>query len=351
MNVHRSRITLLVTVLGVQMLWATTASGQRSPAQLDQYGRWINGISEPWMFSESTSKEEINSAQQRWSEIGAENGAGVEKPWVGTYFAGSETHGSYLRWSLRNGFVLMQVDKCAAQVMGFSYGSVIFNQDRIQLLPLKTVSSTTGHGHVMAPSLRFLPVTWRGDRYLVPEDEIADFGNYIAGLGKYNDWAGNYIEVVEFFAKLEREVAGTVDELARPTASNKEEREIDLPIVPPGFERFIKRPIDITITGVGKAWVRRDGENPWWDHLIVPITVSAGQAEGVSTKMKFRMADSDEIIIVTKAGAHSSQAIVVRSTRKKPCVKFSKDDDCGDMDYSSIRVGFKASTSAFRWNN
>jgi hypothetical protein len=224
---------------------------------------------------------------------------------------------------------------------------VVFTPNLIQLIPEATVSSQMGHGHPMKATLRFLPVTWRKDRYLVPEDEIADFGDYIAGLAKYNDWPGEYVEVVEFFAKLDREVAGTIDRLARPSKINKATAKMDLPDVPSGFERFMKKPIDIRITTVGKAWLRANGENPWWNDLVITTTINAGQAEGVWPKMKFRT-DSDEAIVATKVGSHSSEAIVVRSVRKRPCVR-SKDNDCGEIIYSPITVGLRASTSPFRY--
>lgn len=335
--------TMLVIALGLAA--SVPASGQEAP-RLDQYGRWVNGISEPWMFSASLPKENVNLVQQKWSAIESENKAAVEKQWSGKYFTGGDTHGSYLRWSKQNGFVLMHVDKCAAQVMGFSYGKVVFTSILIQFMPEATVSSQTRHEHSMKAT-RFLPVTWRSDRYLVPEDEIADFGDYIAGLGKYNDWAGNHVEVVEFFAKLDQESAGTLDQLARPSRIKKAKAKMDLPKVPSGFERFMKKPIDIRITTVGKAWLKLNGENPWWNDLIIPTTINAGQAEGVRPRMIFRT-DSDETIVASKVGSHSSEAIVVRSVRKRPCVR-SKDDDCGEIIYSPIRVGLRASTSSFRY--
>ena len=338
-----TRMTLVTAVV----LAIPLVTLSQSVGLMDEYGRWVNGISEPWMFSESLPRQNVNAVQQKWSAIESENKTAAERQWSGNYFTGGDTHGSYLRWSKRNGFVLMHVDKCAAQVMGFSYGKVVFTPNLIQLVPETTVSSQTSHGHSMKAT-RLLPVTWRSDRYLVPEDEIADFGDYIAGLGKYNDWAGNYIEVVEFFAKLDREMAGTVDELARPSSNKKQVPEGDLPTVPPGLERFIKKPIEITIGSVGTGWVKRNNENLWWDDLIIPLTVNAGRTEGVIPKMKFRIADSDEIIIVTNVGARRSRAIVVRSARKRPCVKYSKDDDCGEIEYSPIGVGWRASTSAFQ---
>src|SRR5262249_2408691 len=153
-------------------------------------------------------------------------------------------------------------------------------------------------------------------QYLVPENQIVDFCDYVAGLGKFNDWAGNYVEVVGFFEKFDRETAATLGELARPAAAVTE--QMDLPLLPPGFERFVKKPIDVQILQVGLPW-RRHSDNLWWDDLVVPVTIDAGQVEGVRPRMKFMIAGSGEIISATRVGAHRSQATIVRSIRKKPC--------------------------------
>jgi hypothetical protein len=336
---------MLVTAVGLALPLATLS---QSVGLLDEYGRWVNGISEPWMFPESIPKQDIAVAQRRWLAIEAGTKTSSEAEWEGNYFIGGDTHGSYLRWSQREGFVLMNIDKCAAQVMGFSYGRVVFAPGLIQLVPERAITGRPNHSHATKPIFRFLPVTWRGNRYLVPENQIADFGDYVAGLGKYNDWAGNYIERVEFFAKFEREVVAIVDGPAHPSSAKKRAFQIDLPKVPPGFERFMKQPIDVAVVRVGLTRVKHSIENEWWDDLVIPLTLSAGRLDRVRRKMKFRMADSDEVIIVTNVGIRSSQAILVRNTRKKPCVKFSKDDDCGDWEYPPIVVGLRASTSAFR---
>lgn len=331
-------LELLVLVMATGCL---KAQGQSANIQFDQYGRWVNGVSEPWMFAEALPKSAVAAVQQKWSAMESEN-TESDNGWSGVYFEGSDVHGSYLRWSRRNGFVLLHVDKCAAMVMGFSYGNTIFAADRIKFNPIQTLSSRAGHNHATPPTERYLPVSWRGDRYLVPEDEIADFGNYLAGLGKYNHWAG--IEIDDFLVKLEP--TGR-DQLATRTGSDP--ATFELPTVPPGFERFLKRPIDVTVTAVGKGWVRRNPENEWWDDLIVPVTINAGQTNGVTRGMKFRTQDQEEIL-VTKVGAHHSQAMIVRTTRKKPCVKFSKDDDCSEPDDAPVSVGLVASTSPYRYD-
>jgi hypothetical protein len=344
----RSIFKRLIPVIGLLLIAAVIGCAQET-AQLDEYGRWVNGVSEPWSFPDSFSKEEIRAAQTQWTSIGSDNGISTKKAWEGNYLLGGETHGSYLRWSQQNGFVLIHVDKCAAQVMGFSYGRVVFKPNMIELIPDKTTSrkgdAHQAHdAHQAGQPLRFLPVMWRGNRHLVPEKEIAHFGDYVAGLGDYNNWIGTAIESVDFFAQIDQESGRTADRAA--TSSNSQSL-LDQPQVPAGFEQFMKKPIRITVIAVGKDWRRPDTENPWWDHLIVPLTINAGQSRGIIPGMKFRIADSDEVIEATSVGSHRSQAMIVRNARKNPCVKFSDDDDCTGMDYKPIPVGIKASTSPF----
>jgi hypothetical protein len=83
----------------------------------------------------------------------------------------------------------MHVDKCAAQVMSFSYGKAILSPGHLWLLPQKTVSASTKHNHEM-PSLKFLLVIWSGDRLLVPETEIGDFGDFSPLIKSENQAVG-----------------------------------------------------------------------------------------------------------------------------------------------------------------
>ncbi|HEY1403314.1 MAG TPA: hypothetical protein VGB05_04245, partial [Pyrinomonadaceae bacterium] len=168
------------------LLCACACSVVTAGAQTDPDGRWENGISEAWWFSETASKEEIASMKSRWQLIAEEN-RDAASVWVGDYFVGSETHGSYLRLSPRGGFVLLKVNKCAALVEDFSYGKASISATQIQLGPERSFRphDPNAHSHgSQHTDYNFVPVTLRGDRLLVGESEMPDFGDYIAGLGK-----------------------------------------------------------------------------------------------------------------------------------------------------------------------
>ena len=335
---------LLVTFFIVQVF---TVYGQGFD-ELDPQGRWINGITEPWWFPDNISAEDIKSAQSVWSSIGKQTALdGL----MGDYFIGSDTHGGYLRW-MDGRYVLFNVDKCQAKVMAFSYGTVVFSPDLVQLIPEKKASGSTNHRHGPETKLRFLPVIWRNTRYLVPENEIAEFGNYVAGLGEYNSPDFIFLEFAQFFVKLRDTASSAVED---PGGIQRRRSDLFIvPSVPQGYERFIKKPIDGNIVSRAKSYVRKNAENEWWDDLIIPVSINVGSANGLKEKMFLRVVGTDgfggnlEYVEITKVGFKLSRGIIARPIRKIPCIKFAPTDDCENPDYQAIKVGFRVTTNPVR---
>ena len=332
---------LLVSFLSEGIL---VVSGQGFDGELDPQGRWINGVTEPWWFPDNIPAEDIKAAQLLWTSIGSHN---AEADWSGDYFIGGDTHGSYLRW-MPGRYVLFNVDKCQAKVMAFSYGSVVFSTDRVQLVPTKSASESTKHSHRKEPNRRFLTVRWRDTKYLVPEDEITDFGDYVAGLGKYNSANSMFLEYTQFFSRLSNTPSSTGEQ---DVAANQKRDLFVAPLVPAGYERFVKRPIDGSITTINKAYIRPNPDNEWWDERIILVSINVGSANGLKNKMALRLVGSEgfaggeEHLEITKISLKSAQGIVVRPVRKRPCVKIDPDDDCKSPDYPAIKVGMKVTTN------
>lgn len=322
----------------ILITFASISVAGQSSVSLDEYGRWINLVSEPWWFSDSVAKEDILAMQRKWVQIEDEIQAlGERTEFPGTYFAGSDTHGSYLRWAPASGFVLLSVNKCEARVMAFSYGSVVASSVLVQLLPEKSVSDSGKHGHGQQRASRFVPVKWMGSLQLVTEDGVGNFCDYTAGLGNYNDWAGNYIELLPFFSRQSERASSGLPETSSATT------EWEAPDVPPGYERLVRKPISARIVSVGRSYLRCNPQNDWWDELVTPVTLQLSR-EGVKRKMKLYVSASEEIIEISSPGRRSARGIIVRSVRKRPCVKFDDTDDCSEPDYPSIQIGWKAST-------
>lgn len=325
-------------VLTLMVLLSFTTLTHVSRAQEDQYARWENGVSESWWFAEKPNlPQEIAAAQSRWKLIEIENQTASANEWAGDYFIGSETHGSYLRWSPQNGFVLMNVDKCQAMVMSLDYGKVIVSPTLIQLSP-EVIQRSTGshmHSHARLTPTTLVPVKWRRTHYLIPEKEMADFADYVAGLGKHNGWRGDYIEGTEFFSKLN---------------DKEEDSDEDSPIVPSAYEHLIKKPIAARITAVRSGYRKIDAENGWWDEFIIPVTINVGSTHGVKPKMSFRIPGSqgfgamEEKVEVQRAGMRTSQGVIVRTVRKSPCVKIDKADDCENSKYRAVKIGWSVTT-------
>lgn len=309
-------------------------------AQLDADGRWQNGVTEAWWFDPAAfSKEEVLAAQARWDSIAAEIRNGTSDKWAGDYFMGSDVHGTYLRWSPQAGFVMVNVDKCQAKIMNLDYGKAITTSALVQFFPeLNKKVSGHGHAHARSTALRFIPVTWKGDELLVGEQYMGEFGDYVAGLGKYNNWAGLYIDVIEFFA--------------RATESSNRSDAQAMPVVPPGYEHFLKQPIEAIVTRLGKKYVEREAESDS-DYLIIHVTINAGKEHGVKTGMRFNFFDANltEIVEIKKVGPRSSSGVVKYYLERMPCPPESgKTGDCAGPEPDVVKAGAKVTTSPFQSN-
>jgi hypothetical protein len=236
----------------------------------------------------------------------------------------------------------LHVNKCAALVEGLEYGEALFSPVLLQFVPKLNRQAAGSHKHSSNNSTpnRWLPVKWRGAHYLVPENQLAAFGDYAAGLGAYNAGLGMFFfERIEFFYKLEAREEGSPEEL---------------PVVPPGYESFVKKPIDARIITVGAGYRKIDRDNEWWDEYLIPVVINAGSTHGVKPKMLLRIprpvgSDSaEESVLIKRAGLRTSAGIIVRHIRKRPCVKIGEDDDCTEIEYSPVKAGWQVTTNPLK---
>ncbi len=324
-----------ILILSLASYLASEGSAQSVVPDTDEYGRWIHGAGEPLSFEESVDKHEIERLKARWLAINRENENVVGDSPAGTYGNGDETHGSLLRWSPLAGFVLLYVDKCAARIMGFSHGSVIMTPTKLELIPEGqfTRNSSHLHSHAHAYPNQFLFVKWRNVTYLTEKNDIRDLLDSMAGLGKYNE--SSYWNTPGYAKWGSREI-GTAD---------------DPPLVSPGYERFVKRPINLTITGVGRRVVHRlrvDYDTEPQYESRTPVTISGGSAKGVKVGMKFRVLDSAESdeVMVRSVGRRASDGVIIRWIDPDPKTHFSSWPDYER--YPPIKVGWRLSTSLYK---
>lgn len=349
-----------VVVAGAALLaCAQAARAQQLPeasAQLDADGRWVNGVTESWWPDDGITGADASAAAARWKEIGDDLArAGVEG-WAGDYFRGGDTHGTYMRWSPRAGFVIASVDKCRAAVMHLVYGRVEATPGLVRFFPEFEKFSAHAHGgageHRHAPTphalVRYVPVEWRGERLLVAEGEADNFGDYVAGLGEYNGrGALLLLEFAEFFTRADaRPGEGAGANARAPNAP---------PVVPAGYEKFLKKPVEATVTAVGRRSLKRDymvelPYNSFQYNLgsFTRVTISAGTSQGIKDRTVFRVVEPDEgdTVIVMRAGENESEALIVRQVDERGRETFDDDESQGKK-HSKVAVGWKLTTSPF----
>lgn len=333
---------------------ATVARGARPQtpgADVDEHGRWINGVTESWWHDpEQFSAGEVAAARALWRRIGAENGGAKSHAWAGDYFVGGETHGTYMRWSPRAGFVIVGVDKCRATVMGLAYGGVALAGGAVEFRP--ELRRHFGHdGHELKArdhggahaAMKYLPVAWRGERLMIGEGEIGDFGDYAAGLGDYNGLlVSPFPDLSHFFHRLGPDAGVAAGETPR---------------VPPGYERFIKRPVEAAITSVGRRRVATDYSVeftsdimsfslPYERASLTTVTVNVGAEHGVKPGTFLRIArpDHGEFVRLTRVGPRSSVGVLARDLDERGRETFYDHDIGGERSYPKVAPGWRLTT-------
>lgn len=354
MRVKRSDVRFLfagAALLVCALACATAAPAQEFPearAQLDEDRRWVNGVTESWWLDDGFTAAEASAAAARWKAIGDELAGAKGAAWAGDYFRGSDTHGTYLRWSPRAGFVIAHVNKCQAMVMGLVHGRVEATPELVRFFPELDKHPAGGHGgHAAAGAhagprdvLRFVPVEWRGGRVLVAEEEMADFGDYVAGLGRYNQWFDfTFLEYATFFYHTGKGAAG-----GSPS-----------PVVPPDYRRFLKKPVEARVTSVGRRILRRDyhidGENSSMTFeraSLTYVTIDAGVERGVKAGMILRVArdgEEEDSLLVLRAGQRASTAAVIREVNERGAETYYSHEESREKRRSKVAAGWRLTTS------
>lgn len=343
----RCSLKILLTLL-LSLSCYESAFAQSTLEEFDKDGRWANGVSEPWWFPDSVPKEEIRKVIRLWESIAKDNQQSSGGEWAGDYFVGGETHGSYMRWSPESGFVIASVNKCEAKVEEFSYGKAMNLSPVIQFTTEQTISSGHSHGggHSIQGAINFVPVRYRGERILIAEDEMPDFGDYVAGLGNYNvalsisDIFGS-----PFFYKLDQNAA------VEPAAGGSV-------VVPQGYEKFLKKPVEAVIAKVNKRVVKSEFnyESPSGAAIsyavthtapvsVTSITLDAGSAAGIKRGMVLRAVGTGDEVIITRAYPHTSAGIIVRSLDDKGRETFYDNEAERERVYPRVKAGWKVTTS------
>lgn len=262
-----------------------------SVAQLNEHGRWKSDLYyEPVEINyRSYSESDFTDALTQLEAIKLENNNSTDE-WAGTYSAPSgEVNVIALRWSPQAGFVYLNFYTCLPELRGLDYGTVTATPSYVLLTSL---SSKRG-GRVT----KYLPVKWGERHYLVPESEVAQFYKFVAGYG----WKEDEYVFFDFLLKN--------DDSEKPVAG--------MPVLPHGYERYVRKPVEATITEVIRREIKTaqsyDGSPAYESHTFVRL--DAGGADGVKRGMSLSVVGSEdhETVEIVRVGRHSSVGVLVRS--------------------------------------
>jgi hypothetical protein len=268
--------------------------------KFDQSGRWIHGGSEPWsMNGPSYTPEQAKTFLQRWTVLkhAIEQ---TDNEWEGQYGGdGGETDVIALKWTTKSGFVMVHASLCMASVIELSYGKVSADARHVQLQSEFVPPSSTDMDKLFARSLRvpYVPVKWDGSHYLVPEPGLKIFFGRFSGRMT----PGEVPEFTLYFHKVD---------------DNWEHDSLNNVQVPTGYEKYLSKPIEATITKVGGTVIRRGFDSylstEKWQ--MIPVTINAGKAQGVKVGTEFHILsfNDDDDIKVRQVFQNYSTGFIVR---------------------------------------
>jgi len=317
-----------IIFIAVTALLVAAQTPEHYMEPLDENGRWIHGGgSEPWsLTSEKYNAEQAKTFLRRWAAL-AQATDQTTNEWEGDYFLpGGETSVVQIRWASESGFALYYASTCMAAVTHLSYGGVYADAAEVMFLPEISILSPVKRDDYFLSVLRtkYVPVKWDGAHYLVSEADIKSFFNMFAGRGERTG--------ALYFEKAEDEI---------------EHHSMDDVVVPYGYTRYVKKPIEASITKVGKQKIGRVSEEYFSsdeDFELTPVVINAGSAKGVKVGIKFNnLSSEDDYAVVKRVFKDYSIGFIARPF----CDGTETDEDaapCENLKKNKISVGWKLTT-------
>jgi hypothetical protein len=130
------------------------------------------------------------------------------------------------------------------------------------------------------------------------------------------------------------------DDIEKPIAG--------MPVFPRGYERFVKKPIEATITNILRKEIKTeqnyDGSPAYESHTFVRLNV--GIADGIKRGMTFNVVESEdyEKVEIVQVGRNSSIGVLVRSLDENKQETFKNWQTNEIKSYPSVAVSWKLST-------
>jgi hypothetical protein len=232
--------------------------------------------------------------------------------------------------------------------MGVTYGRVNVTPSLIEFIPEFSKSSKS-HAHVQPPTrdaakLSFIPVKWRDQLFLIPEDRVKDFSDYVAGLGDFNtlhgfnpfDLEGSY-----FYSRY----------------AGKDAVAVSTPLLPRQYEHFLKRPITGRVTAIEGRRLQRHYSYEFTSKILSSATqhelasltfvrVNVGSIHGAQKGLFLRVSEPNlgETVRLIAVGRTSSRGVLVRDVEKGRQTYYDNDAQ-RERTYPRVAVGWKLTTT------
>ena len=269
---------------------------------------------------------------ERWDRIGNEAQGLTNSP-AGMYIK-SGYRGWMLRWAPGAGYVYVYHSE-GLDIIDFSYGKVEVTTSEIRFIPERDMRRTFRGKKLQIP-LSWVPAQLSESRFMVPKNEIGNFGQYLAGLVDYNDFNGPCCEFDPFFV-----LQGSRGAQA-PTGSAV--------LVPAEYQRFIRQPITGQIISIGKRRIVKGYavhatlfSHYFEESALTPITIDAGRVHGLRKNMLLRFAGDQsnqprQFVRVTSVGSRTAVAVLIRPI-------YENDRESYLAGFPAIRAGMRVTTS------
>lgn len=331
---------LLLSLLGWQSIFAQTTAVD-GVKYFDENKRWYNDFTEHWFQFYDIPESDVREAIVHWEQIGDELKSSADEN-QGTYENGMDTHGDYIRWSAKSGFVWLVVNKCNGGPVKITRGKVLITQSAVKLIPEKVLISNFPHGNHQSnlKETEFLFVKWRGANFLIEPSAILNFADYTAGLNPstscFQEGGACY------FSKVRQNYSGP---------------EYELPIFPAGYEKLVKKPFTAKIISIGKPFRRtlpkefdEQGKEieQNYDELVTEVKIDLGKSTNIISGIDLRfLPENDnytyEAVTVTKVYDKYSVAEYTLSIPSINCKK-SDVENCEAENGKNLKVGQVVST-------
>lgn len=246
-----------------------------------------------------------------------------QNEWEGVYYANTFLGDSKFIWNASGGFFSFYFYHT---LKSLTYGKATDAQAFIELEYEKLPFSLSGKKPGFKSKL--VKVRIGKARFLVPENRLQDFCDRAVGLNT------NQEDVLYYWMK---------------DVEDESKRREGLPVLPVGYQKFLRHPIKATLVSVGKRKVipnEHSTKEYNYDDIHYQVTINAGRDKRVKADMNFFVKDLGEWIQLTYVGQKTSVGFIRREfgeNGKEEC----RDSEGGNGDYTEckkISVGMRART-------